>query len=84
MDRRCITVRGIVQGVGFRRCVRDLAIRLGLNGSVRDPSGDVRIDLEGDADLDALGRPIAGTDPLAGAVASLSHGRILVIKGLGG
>lgn len=47
--RRRITVRGIVQGVGFRPFVFVLAERLGLAGTVlNDPSG-VEIDVEGDS-----------------------------------
>ena len=46
--RRRITVRGIVQGVGFRPFVFNLAERLGLAGTVlNDPLG-VEIDIEGD------------------------------------
>lgn len=47
-ERRSVTVRGIVQGVGFRPYVYGLARRHALAGFVRnDPSG-VRIEIEGD------------------------------------
>src|SRR5689334_8495800 len=49
MERRSITVRGIVQGVGFRPFVYDVATRLGLNGSVRNRTSGVTIDAEGSA-----------------------------------
>src|SRR5689334_14460906 len=49
MDRRVIAVSGIVQGVGFRPFVHELATRLGLGGSVRNRSGDVFIEVEGEA-----------------------------------
>lgn len=49
MPRREITVRGIVQGVGFRPFVFRLATRHGLTGSVRNAAGFVRIELEGQA-----------------------------------
>jgi hydrogenase maturation protein HypF len=47
MVRRSIAVSGIVQGVGFRPFVHELASRLGLGGFVRNRGGDVQIELEG-------------------------------------
>ncbi len=47
-DRRKITVQGIVQGVGFRPFVYGLASRLGLDGTVRNDTTGVVIDVEGD------------------------------------
>ena len=49
MLRRAIDVSGIVQGVGFRPFVYDLATRLGLNGFVRNQTGGVLIEVEGEA-----------------------------------
>jgi hydrogenase maturation protein HypF len=48
MNRRAIAVSGIVQGVGFRPFVYGLAARLGLGGFVRNETGVVRIEVEGD------------------------------------
>jgi hydrogenase maturation protein HypF len=48
MDRRSIAVSGVVQGVGFRPFVHDLAVRLGLRGCVRNRTGEVLIELEGE------------------------------------
>ncbi|MBL8797508.1 MAG: carbamoyltransferase HypF [Planctomycetia bacterium] len=48
-ERRAVTVRGIVQGVGFRPFVYHLAVRLGLGGFVRNQSGAVAIEIEGEA-----------------------------------
>ena len=48
MDRRASTVSGIVQGVGFRPFIHDLATRLGLRGFVRNRTGDVLIEREGE------------------------------------
>jgi hydrogenase maturation protein HypF len=48
MERRAILVRGIVQGVGFRPFVYNLATRLGLCGFVSNQSGSVRIEVEGE------------------------------------
>jgi hydrogenase maturation protein HypF len=47
LERRAILVRGIVQGVGFRPFVFNLASRLGLAGFVRNDTGTVAIEVEG-------------------------------------
>ncbi len=49
MERRSVTVRGIVQGVGFRPFVHSLAAQLQLSGFVRNQSGNVQIEVEGDS-----------------------------------
>lgn len=48
MERRTIAVRGIVQGVGFRPFVYGLAARLQLAGFVRNETGGVQIEVEGE------------------------------------
>jgi len=48
MERREIAIRGIVQGVGFRPFVYGLASRLKLNGFVRNSTGGVHIEVEGE------------------------------------
>ncbi|MDB5392203.1 MAG: hypF [Planctomycetaceae bacterium] len=48
MERKSITVQGIVQGVGFRPFVYHLALRLGLDGFVKNRAGCVLIEAEGD------------------------------------
>jgi hydrogenase maturation protein HypF len=48
MERRAILIRGIVQGVGFRPFVYNLATRLGLRGFVKNQTGSVRIEIEGE------------------------------------
>ena len=67
MERLEATVRGRVQGVGFRRYVRGWARRLGLAGWVRnDPDGAVRLVAEGDGEaLDRLTRLLWGGPPTA-------------------
>ncbi|HZZ82299.1 MAG TPA: carbamoyltransferase HypF [Gemmataceae bacterium] len=57
MERRAIAVEGVVQGVGFRPFVHGLATKLGLVGFVRNRSGRVLIEVEGEAD--ALDRFVA-------------------------
>jgi hydrogenase maturation protein HypF len=48
-ERLAVTVRGTVQGVGFRPFVHRLASRCELAGWVRNSSGPVEIEVEGDA-----------------------------------
>jgi hydrogenase maturation protein HypF len=48
MERRAIVVRGIVQGVGFRPFVYNLAARLHLSGFVKNQTGSVLIEVEGE------------------------------------
>jgi hydrogenase maturation protein HypF len=48
MERRAILIRGIVQGVGFRPFVYNLATRLHLGGFVKNQSGSVLIEAEGE------------------------------------
>ena len=47
-ERLAVTVRGTVQGVGFRPFVHRLAGRHGLAGWVRNSTGPVEIEVEGD------------------------------------
>ena len=59
MQRRAITVSGIVQGVGFRPFVFSLAQRLALSGFARNESGHVVIEVEGNvATLDTFARAL--------------------------
>jgi hydrogenase maturation protein HypF len=60
-ERRCISVEGVVQGVGFRPWVHGLARRRGLAGFVRNDGGRVVIEAEGDPGaLDALAADLRG------------------------
>ena len=67
VERKQITVRGVVQGVGFRPFVYNLALRHGLTGWVLNHSGGVDIEVEGPGpvlatflhDLTALAPPLA-------------------------
>lgn len=66
-ERRAITVQGVVQGVGFRPFVFGLAARLGLAGSVKNRTGGVVVEVEGDPqsldrfliDLESASPPLA-------------------------
>lgn len=49
MERRRITIEGVVQGVGFRPFVYQLAVRLALTGSVYNDTCGVTIEVEGDS-----------------------------------
>jgi hydrogenase maturation protein HypF len=57
MERRVLSIRGIVQGVGFRPFVFGLATKLNLGGFVRNDDGQVVIEAEGESD--ALNRFVA-------------------------
>lgn len=67
MERFEATVRGRVQGVGFRRYVRGWARTLGLVGWVRNEAdGSVRLVAEGESEaLDRLARLLWGGPPPA-------------------
>ena len=48
LERRLITIEGVVQGVGFRPFVHRLAAAGRLHGSVRNDARGVLIDIEGE------------------------------------
>jgi hydrogenase maturation protein HypF len=58
MSKRCkkITIRGIVQGMGFRPFVYGLAIKHALKGSVENTGSGVVVIAQGN--VDALEAPI--------------------------
>ena len=68
-----ISIRGVVQGVGFRPFVYQLAARHHLKGWVCNTSGDVKIDVEGKrpalnrflADLETLAPPLAHIEDIS-------------------
>ncbi|MFO7604705.1 MAG: acylphosphatase, partial [Desulfurivibrionaceae bacterium] len=61
-QRRRIVVNGIVQGVGFRPFVYNLARRYGLVGTVSNTSAGVEIEIEG-IDLDRFEGSLKGDLP---------------------
>lgn len=50
MERRAISITGIVQGVGLRPFVYGLAAQFGLRGFVKNQTGRVLIEVEGEDD----------------------------------
>jgi hydrogenase maturation protein HypF len=88
MERRAITVRGVVQGVGFRPFVHGLASRLQLSGFVKNRVGGVSIEIEGDApsldsflaELKANPPPLAHIESLTWEFCSLQGDRPFCIQ----
>ena len=72
-----ISVRGVVQGVGFRPFIYQLAAKHNLKGWVRNTSEDVKIEIEGDNK--ALEGFIKSLEKEAPPVARIEH--INVIRG---
>lgn len=68
LERRCLVVSGLVQGVGFRPFVYRLATELGLSGWVKNTPVGVRVEVEGEAGaVDDLARRLR-LEPPANAV----------------
>jgi hydrogenase maturation protein HypF len=78
-EARRLQVNGIVQGVGFRPFVYQLALRHGLKGEVANTSAGVSIHIEGPADrLRAFETELAGkAPPLAHIVEVISRPEII-------
>lgn len=73
MERRAIVVRGVVQGVGFRPFVYTLAARFRLFGFVRNETGSVLIEVEGDPSaLDGFLAELADRPPPLAQIESVS------------
>jgi hydrogenase maturation protein HypF len=71
MERRAIVIRGIVQGVGFRPFVYSLASRLHLHGYVKNQTGSVLIEVEGESKaLDHFFANLTATPP---PLAQINH-----------
>jgi hydrogenase maturation protein HypF len=78
MERRTILVRGLVQGVGFRPFVYNLAGGLGLAGWVRNQTGVVRIEVEGKPEqLDRFLAELSDRPPPLARIESLTWEREL-------
>jgi hydrogenase maturation protein HypF len=73
MERRAIVVRGIVQGVGFRPFVYNLAARLQLGGFVKNRTGSLLIEVEGEPTaLERFVAELAGQPPPLAQIESLT------------
>jgi hydrogenase maturation protein HypF len=81
-ERRGISVRGIVQGVGFRPFVYALARRHGLTGLVRNDAEGVHIEAEGDArSLDLFLRGIEDDAPPLAVVEAVAWRPLAALGG---
>ena len=79
-ERWGISVRGIVQGVGFRPFVYALARRLELSGLVRNDAEGVRIEVEGAPEyLERFVRALEGDAPPLAAVESVAWRPLAVL-----
>src|SRR3954452_3463956 len=73
MERRAISISGIVQGVGFRPFVFGLASRFGLHGFVKNQTGGVLIEVEGeDRSLDRFLAELTSHPPPLARIESVS------------
>ena len=73
MESRSITIRGIVQGVGFRPFVYGVATRLGLKGTVKNIAGSVHIEIEGPASaLDVFLHELTANPPPLARIENIS------------
>jgi hydrogenase maturation protein HypF len=82
--RRRLTVRGVVQGVGFRPFVYATASELTLAGSVCNDSGGVVIEVEGSsADVAEFGRRLVGRPPPLAVVESVETSPVGLRGGTG-
>ncbi len=80
-ERREISVRGIVQGVGFRPFVYALARRRGLSGLVRNDAEGVHIEAEGaQEDLEAFVGEIRDEAPALAVIEALSWRPLAVVE----
>ena len=71
--RRLVRVTGVVQGVGFRPFVSNLARSHGLRGWVRNTSGSVEIDAEGaEGAVEAFIASLASEAPALARVSSVT------------
>src|SRR2546430_6349903 len=72
--RRRVVVQGIVQGVGFRPFVYNLATRLALSGFVRNDPAGVTIEVEGaTASVEAFLRDLVGAAPPLARIERVAH-----------
>ncbi|MGB7266706.1 MAG: carbamoyltransferase HypF [Terracidiphilus sp.] len=74
MRRETLTVRGVVQGVGFRPFVYRLASEERLAGFIGNDTGGVTIEIEGPAErVDAFRRRLTAEAPPLSRIDSVTH-----------
>jgi hydrogenase maturation protein HypF len=79
-ERWEVSIRGIVQGVGFRPFVYGLARRHGLAGLVRNDAEGVHVEVEGDAErLDLFVRGIEEKAPPLAVVEAVSWRQLVAL-----
>jgi hydrogenase maturation protein HypF len=72
-----IEIEGIVQGVGFRPFVFNLAVSHGISGWVRNTAGGVQIEAEGvPVDLASFQREISAKAPPLASITAIRHEEI--------
>jgi hydrogenase maturation protein HypF len=77
MERRAIAIRGTVQGVGFRPFVYGLANQLDLRGFVRNGTGGVQIEVEGEGEsLDQFLSQLTNKPPALARIEEVSWQRL--------
>ncbi len=83
-ERRRLIVRGVVQGVGFRPFVYNLAERCGLSGHVGNHSGGVFIEIEGrPAALEHFVQTLTAQPPPLARIESLVQESLLPLSEVG-
>jgi hydrogenase maturation protein HypF len=83
-QRKHIQVRGIVQGVGFRPFVYNLAHSLGLTGYIFNSSSGVTIEIEGDgAAVEAFLRTLKEDPPQLAEITEITVSEMAVEGGAG-
>ncbi len=76
-----VQIRGIVQGVGFRPFIHRLVREFSLNGSIRNTSSGVTLELEGErAQLEAFLKRLPESAPPLAVIESVSH-RMIPVQG---
>lgn len=73
MERRAITISGIVQGVGFRPFVFGLAARFRLSGYARNHGGHVTVEVEGEQEaLERFAAALTADTPALARIDAIS------------
>src|SRR5215472_6119422 len=82
ISRRQIHVRGIVQGVGFRPFVYNLANSLGLSGYVLNSSAGVTIEVEGE-ELEQFLKTLEEGPPALAEITQINVSEMAALGGSG-